>query len=111
MSLNLIDWIRIIQKYKFYTSVFWDCGMVEMNNFSSIHAHISLHISLTKSLYPDIRTYLSFPKVGDPRGIVLKFSNSPGKKLQIFFFVFHQLPFLLLKPFTHIIKCSVPSSH
>ena len=41
----------------------------------------------------DISTYLSFPKVGDLRGIVSKFSNFPGKKLQIFLFRFSSSSF------------------
>ena len=59
----------------------------------------------------DISTYLSFPKVGDPRGIVLKFSNFPGKKLQIFFFVFPQLPFNIFTSFEDIIECSASTTH
>ena len=52
-----------------------------------------LNISLTKLWYAYMGTYLSFRRIMEPTSAGLEISNTPGKKLKIFFFIFLQLHF------------------
>ena len=63
--------------------------MIENVVLTSTHSHILFYISLFKSPYANMGTYLNFPKSGNPRGIILigyfstippPLKNSPATK-------------------------------